>query len=57
MQNILDLEDGDGVLKLTVATYWRPSGKDIHRFKGTPRRRRWGVSPNAGMEVKLSRDE
>ena len=33
VQNILDLEDGNSVLKLTVATYWRPSGKNIHRFK------------------------
>ena len=57
VQNILDLEDGDSVLKLTVATYWRPSGKNIHRFKNAKETDEWGVSPNPGLEVKLSRDE
>ena len=58
VQNILDLEDGNSVLKLTVATYWRPSGKNIHRFKGKDKEKdEWGVSPNPGMEVKLSFDE
>ncbi len=54
VQNILDLEDGDSVLKLTVATYWRPSGKNIHRFKNAKETDEWGVSPNPGLEVKLS---
>ena len=57
VQNILDLEDGDSVLKLTVATYWRPSGKNIHRFKNAKETDEWGVSPSPGLEVKLSRDE
>ena len=57
VQNILDLEDGNSVLKLTVATYWRPSGKNIHRFKNAKDTDEWGVSPNPNMEVKLSRDE
>ncbi|MEJ7637439.1 MAG: S41 family peptidase [Singulisphaera sp.] len=55
VQNILDLEDGNSVLKLTVATYFRPSGKNIHRFKDKDKEKdEWGVSPNPGMEVKLS---
>ena len=57
VQNILDLEDGNSVLKLTVATYWRPSGKNIHRFKNAKETDEWGVTPNPGMEVKLSREE
>ena len=57
VQNILDLEDGNSVLKLTVATYWRPSGKNIHQFKDAKDKDEWGVSPDPGMEVKLSRDE
>ena len=57
VQNILDLEDGNSVLKLTVATYWRPSGKNIHRFKNAKENDEWGVSPNNGLEVKLSREE
>ena len=54
VQNILDLEDGNSVLKLTVATYWRPSGKNIHRFKNAKDSDEWGVSPDKGLEVKLS---
>ena len=54
VQNILDLEDGNSVLKLTVATYWRPSGKNIHKFKNAKETDEWGVSPSAGLEVKLN---
>lgn len=54
VQNVIDLEDGNSVLKLTVATYWRPSGKNIHRFKDAKESDEWGVSPNPGLEVKLT---
>jgi carboxyl-terminal processing protease len=54
VQNILELEDGNSVLKLTVATYWRPSGKNIHRFKDAKESEEWGVSPDPGLEVKLT---
>ena len=57
VQNILDLEDGDSVLKLTVATYWRPSGKNIHKFKNAKDSDEWGVSPSPGLEVKLGPQE
>jgi carboxyl-terminal processing protease len=57
VQNILELEDGNSVLKLTVATYWRPSGKNIHRFKNAKDTDEWGVSPSPGLEVKLNREE
>jgi carboxyl-terminal processing protease len=57
VQNILDLEDGNSVLKLTVATYWRPSGRNIHKFKDAKDSDDWGVTPNPGMEVKLTPEE
>ncbi len=57
VQNILPLDNGQSILKLTVATYWRPSGKNIHRFKDAKESDEWGVSPNPGMEVKLNRSE
>jgi carboxyl-terminal processing protease len=57
VQNILPLDNGDSVLKLTVATYWRPSGKNIHRFKHAKDKDEWGVTPNPGMAVRLSSDE
>ncbi|MFO0961097.1 MAG: S41 family peptidase [Isosphaeraceae bacterium] len=54
VQNILTLEDGASILKLTVATYWRPSGKNIHRFPRAKPSDEWGVSPSEGLAVPLS---
>jgi carboxyl-terminal processing protease len=58
VQNILPLDNGESVLKLTVATYFRPSGKNIHRFyqKGKESDD-WGVKPDKGLEVRLSDEE
>ncbi len=57
VQNIIDLEDGNSVLKLTVATYQRPSGKNIHRFKNAKSSDEWGVSPSPGLGLELSRGQ
>jgi carboxyl-terminal processing protease len=57
VQNILELEDGSSVLKLTVASYHRPNGDNIHRFRDSKPSDKWGVSPNPGMEVKLTPSE
>ena len=57
VQNILELEDGNSVLKLTVASYYRPSGENIHRFKNARTTDKWGVSPDKGLEVKLAPSE
>jgi carboxyl-terminal processing protease len=54
VQNILELEDGTSVLKLTVASYHRPNGDNIHRFRDAKNTDKWGVSPDKGMEVKLA---
>jgi len=54
VQSILDLEDGYSVLKLTVASYYRPSGENIHRFRNAKPSDKWGVTPDKGMEVKLT---
>ena len=54
VQNILELEDGSSVLKLTVASYHRPNGDNIHRFRDSKTTDKWGVSPSPGMEVKLT---
>jgi carboxyl-terminal processing protease len=53
VQNLIELEGGNSVLKLTVASYYRPSGENIHRFPNSKPTDKWGVSPDAGMEVKL----
>jgi carboxyl-terminal processing protease len=57
VQNILELDDGNSVLKLTVASYHRPNGANIHRFRDAKTTDKWGVSPDPGMEVKLAPSE
>lgn len=57
VQNIFELDDGNSVLKLTVASYYRPSGENIHRFKNAKPSDQWGVAPDKGCEVKLNLDE
>ena len=32
VQNIIKMENGASALKLTTASYWRPSGRNIHHF-------------------------
>jgi carboxyl-terminal processing protease len=44
-------------LKLTTADYWRPSGHNIHRRPGAKETDEWGVSPDEGMDVKMTENE
>lgn len=57
VQNVLPLDNGQSILKLTVATYWRPSGKNIHRFPESKAGDEWGVSPSEGMDLTLTPEE
>jgi carboxyl-terminal processing protease len=57
VQNIIAMEGGISALKLTTASYWRPSGRNIHRFPDATEKDEWGVKPNEGYEVKLSDEE
>src|SRR5205823_12207300 len=57
VQNIIEMEGHTSALKLTTASYWRPSGKNIHRFPDSKETDEWGVKPNAGYEVELKDDE
>ncbi len=57
VQNIIAMEAGATALKLTTASYWRPSGKNIHRFPDSKDEEDWGVKPSPGFEVKLSDEE
>lgn len=57
VQNILELTGNRGALKLTTASYWRPSGKNIHRRKNAGEEDDWGVRPDEGFEVKLTDEE
>ena len=57
VQTVIDLVDGDSKLKLTTASYYRPSGKNIHRFPNATEEDEWGVMPDEGFDVKFSFDQ
>jgi carboxyl-terminal processing protease len=57
VQQLVQLESGRSLLKLTWASFWRPSGAKIHRTAGGNEDDSWGVMPDPGLERKLSSDE
>jgi carboxyl-terminal processing protease len=57
VQNVVELEGGHSALKLTTAKYYRPSGKDINRDENEGDDGEWGVTPDDGYELRLTRSE
>ena len=59
VQNIVPLQSGPraSALKLTTASFWRPSQKNIHRYPDARDDEDWGVLPDAGFEVIFSDEE
>lgn len=57
VQQLIPIESGRSLLKLTSARYVRPSGKNIHRSADAGDEDDWGVSPDAGHEVPLAPGE
>lgn len=57
VQNVIELDSGKSALKLTTAAYFRPSGKNIHRFPGAKDTEEWGVMPDEGYRIPQSLDE
>jgi carboxyl-terminal processing protease len=57
VQELIPLEEDQGLLKLTTSSYWRPSGRDITRPKNADAQSEWGVSPNKGFEVRLEGED
>jgi carboxyl-terminal processing protease len=53
VQNIIPMEGGASALKLTTASYWRPSGTNIHRFPDSKEDDDWGVKPNRDVQAKF----
>lgn len=53
VQTVMYFEGGRSRLKLTVATYWRPNGKNIHRHVDATPEDAWGVTPDQGYLVEL----
>lgn len=56
VQNIQPFEQGE--LKLTTASFWRPSGKNLNKSSTDGKENdEWGVTPDKGFLVKLERRE
>ncbi len=56
VQNVIPLEGG-GALKLTIAGYFRPSGKNIHRLPNLKETDDWGVQPDKGFKTSVNMAE
>ena len=57
VQNVIELEGGRSILKLTTAGYHRPNGQNIHRFPDSTDDDAWGVRPSDGFEVRFDTAE
>lgn len=56
VQNILPMQAGRSALRLTVARYYRPSDRNIHRGRDDTEEDEWGVTPNDGCVVELDEE-
>lgn len=57
VQHAIPIEGDKSVLRLTTASYWRPSERNIHRFRQSREDDAWGVSPDAGCQVVLTEQQ
>src|SRR5262249_13040303 len=53
VQNIIEMENHTAALKLTTASYWRPNGKNIHRFPQSKEPDEGGVTRNKNYAIKM----
>lgn len=57
VQTIFPFETG-GQIKVTTATFWRPSGRNLNKASTEGKDEdEWGVSPDSGYDIDLSRKE
>ena len=54
VQSIMELPFNSGALRMTTASFWRPSGRPIQRNHDAKLSDEWGVMPNTGYEVSVS---
>jgi carboxyl-terminal processing protease len=58
VQNVIPMQRGRSALKLTTASYWRPSGRYIDRYDEQAKTSGvWGVQPDAELKLELSEEE
>ena len=53
VQEIMPLEYGRSALRLTVARYFRPNNKNIHRLPDATVDDEWGVTPDDGFVIPM----
>jgi carboxyl-terminal processing protease len=57
VQNVIRMEGGRSAIRLTIARYFRPSGRNIHKSQGAKDEDDWGVRPSEGFDLALNEDE
>jgi C-terminal peptidase prc len=59
VQDVLPFSETGGEIKLTIARYYPPSGRNIDKLAAEQDKSitEWGVTPDKGFEVKLTREE
>lgn len=59
VQDVLPFSETKGEIKLTIARYYPPSDRNIDKIAAEQDKSitEWGVSPDKGFEVKLTREE
>lgn len=57
VQQIFELENDQTALKFTTARFYRPSGKNIHRTEEMTEKDQWGISPDQGLKLEISRSQ
>ncbi|TWU00924.1 S41 family peptidase [Stieleria varia] len=57
VQEILPLQFGRSALRLTVARYYRPNNQNIHRADDATEDDVWGVKPDEGFLIPMTREE
>ncbi len=57
VQRLMPVQSGRSLLKLTSATYWRPSGDNIHRMPGDTEADPWGVKPDEEFAVPMDDEQ
>ncbi|MFQ5731807.1 MAG: S41 family peptidase [Planctomycetaceae bacterium] len=54
VQNVIQIPGAASALKLTTASYHRPSGKNIHRFPNAKDSDEWGVIPRKEDRIRFT---
>ena len=58
VQNVIPIRRGESALKLTTASYWRPSGKSIDRHDEVSKKTNvWGVQPDEGFKIEIEEEQ